>query len=70
MQNKKDFSVRWRDLFAKNRKQRRVAAKHRGWERKIARGRIMGLEVRWSWAGWATLSQFSNILFCKLNFGN
>ena len=30
--------VRWWGLFAKRRKERRVAARGRGWERKTARG--------------------------------
>ena len=34
----KDFSVRWRDTNLKLEEGRRVAAKHRGWERKTARG--------------------------------
>ena len=33
----KDLSARWKGLFAKNRKRRRVAAKHRGWEKKRTR---------------------------------
>ena len=48
---KKGLRCRWKDLFVKNRKQRRVAAKHRGWERKRARGRIRVLVARWAWAG-------------------
>ena len=36
---KRDQTERWKGLFGKNRKQRRVAARCRGWERKTARGK-------------------------------
>ena len=39
----KGLDARWRDLFAKNRKQRRVAARGRGWEKKKP-GENLGFE--------------------------
>ena len=55
--------ARWKDPFAKIEKKRRVAAKHRGWERKRARGRIRVWRLGGLGPIWATLSQFSKHLF-------
>ena len=64
----KDSNVRWKGIFAKQRKQRRVAARGRGWERKKTRGRIR-VCPRVCLLGfgpdWATLSRLETFLVCK-----
>ena len=62
----RDQTGRWKGLFVKNRKERRVAARCRGWEQKTARGnqgKTLGFEVRWAWAGFGLLSRSLKFIF-------
>ena len=68
----RDQTGRWKGLFVKNRKERRVAARCRGWERKTARAGIrvcsrVCLAGLLGLASWATLSQPQNIYFSFAN---
>ena len=57
--NRKDLSVRWRDLNRKRRNKGRVVARTQGLEQKTARGRIRVWRLGGLGPVWATLSQFS-----------
>ena len=68
----RDPIAKWKDLFAKNRKERRVAAKHRGVGKEKSQGRIRVCS-RVCLAGlgpdWATLSRLKFYFSFAIKFG-